>query len=76
MTMRKRVLIIGGRGKIGNGVATDLIWHAQAEIILSGRTPETVTPLPEGCQYLVLDLADKQGLRNAIADVDLDKCNI
>jgi saccharopine dehydrogenase-like NADP-dependent oxidoreductase len=69
--MRKRVLIIGGRGKIGNGVATDLIRHAQAEIILSGRTPETVTPLPEGCQYLVLDLADKQDLRNAITDVNL-----
>jgi saccharopine dehydrogenase-like NADP-dependent oxidoreductase len=69
--MKKRVLIIGGRGKIGKGVAVDLVRHTQAEIVLSGRTPETPTSLPENCQYLILNLADRTALRKAIASVDL-----
>ncbi|WP_026734171.1 saccharopine dehydrogenase family protein [Fischerella sp. PCC 9605] len=68
--MRDRVLILGGRGRIGGSVAQDLVTHTQAEIIITGRTPEqtqNISPL----QYLVLDLADVEKLREAIASVNL-----
>jgi saccharopine dehydrogenase-like NADP-dependent oxidoreductase len=70
-----RVLIIGGRGKIGRGVAADLTEHTEAQIIVSGRTPDPITYLKENInsriEYLVLELADKQKLTEAIASVDL-----
>jgi len=35
--MTKRVLILGGRGRIGNSVAEDIAKHTQAEITVTGR---------------------------------------
>ncbi|NJM71007.1 MAG: NAD(P)H-binding protein [Scytonema sp. RU_4_4] len=68
--MTKRVFILGGRGRIGRSVAQDLLIHTQAEIMITGRTPDSETLDPR-VQFLVLDLADVEKLRRAIASTDL-----
>jgi saccharopine dehydrogenase-like NADP-dependent oxidoreductase len=68
--MTKRVLIIGGRGRIGSSVAQDIATHTQAEITITGRTP--VEKLHEqSLQYMALDLADIDKLQEAISQTDL-----
>lgn len=70
--MTDRVLILGGRGRIGSSVAQDLAAHTQAEITITGRSPETHNlPLGKREQYLALDLAEVGKLREAIANSDL-----
>ncbi|BAZ48286.1 hypothetical protein NIES4103_08940 [Nostoc sp. NIES-4103] len=73
--MTDRVLILGGRGRIGSSVALDLASHTQAKITITGRSPETVKgvslPLGERVQFLVLDLAEVDKLREAIANSDV-----
>ncbi len=68
--MTDRVLILGGRGRIGGSVAQDLLTHTQAEIIVTGRTPAQ-TQLNTSLQYMVLDLAEVEKLREAIASVNV-----
>ncbi len=65
--MTDRVLIIGGRGRIGGSVAHDLATHTQAEITVTGRTSDNTTPY----RFLMLDLADVEKLRQAIASSNL-----
>ncbi|MBH8563741.1 saccharopine dehydrogenase NADP-binding domain-containing protein [Nostoc sp. CENA67] len=73
--MTDRVLILGGRGRIGSSVALDLATHTQAKITITGRSPETVKgvslPLGERVEFLVLDLAEVDKLREAIANSDV-----
>src|SRR5689334_5087500 len=73
--MTDRVLILGGRGRIGSSVALDLASHTQAKITITGRSPETVKgvslPLGERVEFLVLDLAEVDKLREAIANSDV-----
>lgn len=73
--MTDRVLIIGGRGRIGSSVAQDLATHTQAEIIITGRSPviEKAVSLSLGgqVQFLMLDLAEVDKLRDAIAQSNL-----
>jgi saccharopine dehydrogenase-like NADP-dependent oxidoreductase len=56
-------------------VAEDLTNHTQAQIVISGRTPDRAERFREcpnsRVDYLVLDLADRQSLQTAIAAVDL-----
>lgn len=68
--MTDRVLILGGRGRIGGSVAQDLLTHTQAEIIVTGRTPAQ-TQVNKSLQYIVLDLAEVEKLRRAIASVNI-----
>ncbi|MGH8000979.1 MAG: saccharopine dehydrogenase family protein [Brasilonema sp.] len=68
--MSERVLIVGGRGRIGSSVAQDLLTHTQAEVTITGRTPDHGMSDPR-VQFLVLDLADVEKLRKAIASTDL-----
>lgn len=68
--MTDRVLIIGGRGRIGSSVAQDILTHTQAQITITGRTPQSGTGDPR-VQFLVLDLADVDKLREAIATANL-----
>ncbi|NMF66475.1 saccharopine dehydrogenase family protein [Brasilonema octagenarum] len=68
--MTKRVLILGGRGRIGSSVAKDLLTHTQAEVTITGRTPGNRTG-DSRVQHLVLDLADVEKLKKAIASTDL-----
>lgn len=68
--MTERVLIIGGRGRIGSSVAQDILSHTQAEITITGRTPDYGMSDPR-VQFLVLDLADVEKMTEAIASTDL-----
>ncbi|WP_026104027.1 saccharopine dehydrogenase family protein [Anabaena sp. PCC 7108] len=70
-----QVLIIGGKGRIGSSVAQDIATHTQAEITVTGRSPEmgrgVSFDLGKKCHFLELDLANTDKLRNAIAQSDL-----
>jgi len=68
--MTDKVLILGGRGRIGGSVARDIATHTQAEIIVTGRTPHQQTN-DGSIQYLALDLADTEKLLQAIASTHL-----
>lgn len=68
--MTNRVLILGGRGRIGSCVAEDLATHTQASITITGRSPEIGTG-DARLKYLILDLAEVEKLQSAIGDSDL-----
>jgi len=66
--MAKKVLVIGGYGRIGNSVAQDLIKHTDTEVTITSRqTLPEIKPF----KSLVLDLNDRQTLQQAIANQDL-----
>ncbi|MFK0733492.1 MAG: saccharopine dehydrogenase family protein [Gloeotrichia echinulata GP01] len=73
--MTHRVLILGGRGRIGSSVTQDLATHTQAQITITGRSPLTQGaiswPTTGQIRLLVLDLAEIDKLREAIANSDL-----
>jgi saccharopine dehydrogenase-like NADP-dependent oxidoreductase len=72
--MMQRVLILGGRGRIGSSVALDLVNHTQAQITITGKQDEPgwVNPLPsDRTHFLQLDLANHHKLEQAIAQTDL-----
>ena len=73
--MAGRVLILGGRGRIGSCVAADLQQHTDAQITITGRSSSSSKPLSipleSGVTYLALDLADRQQLQTAIGNADL-----
>ncbi|PSB38445.1 saccharopine dehydrogenase [filamentous cyanobacterium Phorm 46] len=72
--MANRVLIIGGRGRIGSSVAQDLVTHTDAEITITGRDPEGSLSLgfpPDRSHYLALDLADTAALHQAVSSSNL-----
>jgi len=73
--MTDQVLILGGRGRIGSSVAQDIATHTQAKITITSRKPTVGIALSEQLgpqvESLALDLADKQGLKEAIASSNL-----
>lgn len=72
--MANRVLIIGGRGRIGSSVAQDLVTHTDAEITVTGREPEGSigdSLPPERVQYLPLNIADSTVLPEAVSSSNL-----
>ena len=69
--MNQRVLILGGRGRIGNSVAEYLAQHTAAEITITGRKLTRNIGINPRFQQLELDLADQDKLENAIANSDL-----
>lgn len=73
--LTKRVLVLGGRGHVGQGVVADLLTHTQTAITITGRTAASGQELQnypdDRVQFLALDLADQEGLRQAIAAHDL-----
>ena len=72
--MTNRVLIVGGRGRIGSSVAQDLVTHTDAEITVTGRDPEGSIPpglLPDRVQYLALNIADSAALQQAVSASNL-----
>ncbi|RUT03502.1 saccharopine dehydrogenase [Dulcicalothrix desertica PCC 7102] len=68
--MTKRVLILGGRGRIGSSVAQDIVAHTEAEVTITGRSP-TIKPNDGRLQFLQLDLAEDDKLRTAISNSDV-----
>lgn len=73
--MAKRVLIVGGSGRIGSQVAADLLSYTSAEVTITGRNRETAQQvcdrLGNRVQVLLLDLANQDAVRAAIAPMDL-----
>ena len=73
--MTARVLIIGGRGRIGSSVAADLIAHTDAQVTITSRKPAPGMAVSQHLgpkvDALVLDLADTEKLTEAIATSDL-----
>jgi saccharopine dehydrogenase-like NADP-dependent oxidoreductase len=71
----QRVLIVGGQGRIGSSVAQDLVAHTQAQITVTGRQLKSEATLMQEespqVQFLALDIADREGLKQAIASHDL-----
>jgi saccharopine dehydrogenase-like NADP-dependent oxidoreductase len=69
------VCVLGGTGRIGRSITTDLLAHTQANITISGRHPDTgqqmSTTLGSRVSFLQLDLADEVKLAAAIASADL-----
>jgi saccharopine dehydrogenase-like NADP-dependent oxidoreductase len=69
--MNKRVLILGGRGRIGSNVAADILAHTDAMVTITGRTAINQANLGERTEFLVLDLAEVDKLQGVIAASDL-----
>jgi saccharopine dehydrogenase-like NADP-dependent oxidoreductase len=83
----KKVLILGGTGRIGLSVATDLLRYTPAQVILSGRNVArgqqvmvqlqaqlasgSGVYLDQRLDFLALDLEDREALAAAIAGVAL-----
>lgn len=68
--MTKKVLVIGGCGRIGNCVAQDIVKHTDAEVTVTSRKTQA-DPVNSPFQFLALDLADQEKLAQAIASQDL-----
>jgi saccharopine dehydrogenase-like NADP-dependent oxidoreductase len=71
--MVQRVLVIGGRGRVGQGVVADLLAYTQAHITITGRTAHSTQTSLESprVQFLPLNLNDRPTLHTAIAASDL-----
>lgn len=70
--MSQHVLILGGRGRIGNSVAEDLVKYTQANITVTGRTAEAKNSIVHPkISFLSLDLAEEEKLKTAISSSDL-----
>lgn len=65
----KKVLVIGGCGRIGASVAQDIASYTDAEVIVTSRNPNQTVKSP--LKFLCLDLADKSSLKAAISKVNL-----
>ncbi|MBW4515715.1 MAG: saccharopine dehydrogenase NADP-binding domain-containing protein [Timaviella obliquedivisa GSE-PSE-MK23-08B] len=78
--MEKRVLVIGGRGRIGSCVLADLMAHTSANMVITGRKPNSNLFLTEQfstdhdrsrVSYITLDLLEYEKLKTVIAQSDL-----
>ena len=71
--MVDRVLILGGRGRIGCQVAADLVQHTQAEVVITGRNQSSrkLPELGDRVSFLALDLAAWESVQVAIAQSNL-----
>jgi saccharopine dehydrogenase-like NADP-dependent oxidoreductase len=67
-----KVLVLGGQGRIGQGVAADLCRQTPAYLMLTGRQQWLdAAALGPRQEFLALDLEDESGLEAAIAAHDL-----
>ena len=71
----KRVLIIGGCGRIGSQIARDILAHTEATVTVTGRSAQSGTAasqrLGQTVQFQLLDLANQTAVTKAIAAADL-----
>jgi saccharopine dehydrogenase-like NADP-dependent oxidoreductase len=68
----KRVLIIGGRGRIGSSISEDLLKYSDAEITITGRSP--ISPkkkLNQHLQFEILETSNPRSLKEMITNKDL-----
>lgn len=73
--MTEQILILGGSGRIGSSVAADIVAHTQAQVTITGRDAaagQAVSDrLGSQVQFLALDLAESERVREAIAQSQL-----
>ncbi len=69
--MTKKVLILGGCGRIGNSVAQDIAQHTDAEITVTSRRYFATVNTNLPYKFLTLDLAVTEDLQAAISNSDL-----
>ena len=71
--MSQKVLIIGGRGRIGRSAATDILTHTSAQVTITGRNADKHTDLnpKSNCTFQSLFLEDEAAVENAISAHDL-----
>lgn len=73
--LSSKVLILGGTGRIGSSVAQDLLAHTSAKIAIAGRQiaagKNCAARLGERVEFLALDLADSENLKQTIPQFDL-----
>jgi len=69
--MTKKVLVIGGNGRIGRSAAADIVAYTDAQVTVTGRQAAAAFELSEQQQYLPLTLADEAAVNTAIAQHDL-----
>ncbi|MDX2214191.1 MAG: saccharopine dehydrogenase NADP-binding domain-containing protein [Oculatellaceae cyanobacterium bins.114] len=72
--MADRVLILGGRGRIGSSVAADLIQYTDAHITITGRSEDATGKSDlssDRTDFLALNLSDDALLKQAIAQSNL-----
>jgi saccharopine dehydrogenase-like NADP-dependent oxidoreductase len=72
----QRVLIIGGCGRIGSSIASDILAHVPtAEVTITSRNPQlgmaALERLGAHVQFQVLDLSQPGQLQDAVAKADL-----
>ena len=66
----KKVLLLGGQGRVGRQVAQDIIEHNQVELVITGKSLKRALNLP--CSsFLSLNLDEKEKLKQAITKADL-----
>jgi saccharopine dehydrogenase-like NADP-dependent oxidoreductase len=68
--MGKKVLVLGGQGRIGSRVAQDIASHTDGEVIVTGRQQKRHF-LEDSIRFLAVDLEDGEGLRKAVKNCDL-----
>lgn len=66
--MTKRVLVIGGYGRIGKSIAKDISEHTDAQVTITSRQTQ---PQLDPFQLIKLDLRDRTELQQAISNQDL-----
>ena len=67
--MTKKVLVIGGCGRIGNSVAQDINEHTDAQITVTSRSEQQ--PANTKLQFLCLNLENRQEVIQAVMPYDL-----
>lgn len=69
---RRPILVTGAAGGIGGAIVRHLV-AANADVIASGRTAESLEPIvaETGCRALPFDLTSEEQIADALTDVDL-----
>lgn len=68
-----QVLVLGGRGRIGQSVVADLLCHTSARIVATGRAaqPFLVQSSEPRVSFCILDLSETERLKATVAESDL-----
>jgi saccharopine dehydrogenase-like NADP-dependent oxidoreductase len=69
--MTQKVLIVGGSGRIGGAVTQDILNYTQANLTITGRSPDYNLGLDNRVEYLSLDLQETEKLKTAISNSNL-----
>ncbi|MGD1867475.1 MAG: saccharopine dehydrogenase family protein [Phormidesmis sp.] len=71
--MSKKVLVIGGSGRIGGSAANDILTHTSAQVTITGRSSQPPVNIKQSSNrtFQSIDLANESAIEGAIAAHDL-----